>query len=245
MGVHVVTYCTNTTFLLALRLSLSKVNVPLILLPVNHAHRQPHWQKIYALSNLVQHFPPNDLILYADAYDTIVQQDGTVIYNSYLKYVLARNGNTDRALIFNGIGTKCFPYEIQSKAWPSNLLWNLDNARFTGTDACNKFKTKFPGENYALNSGLILGRAYMLQRFMGRVWALRKKPFYTDQSTVIAVAHVFSDLYVDSNSTLFQRPWRRSFCTAWDKFPYGNALAFHLTGLPSLRSQCRRLASRQ
>ncbi|WP_341247609.1 glycosyltransferase domain-containing protein [Nereida ignava] len=242
MSAYVVTYTTNTSMLLLLRLSLHLARTPLVVLPRNFAHAKSHWQKVYALTQLRHRFLATDVVLFADGHDTMVQQSPQTIHASYLAYVNEHGGNADTAIIFNGIGTRCFPYDLQRRAWPSNLLWHLNGTAFEGADACARFATLFPGPNHALNSGLVLGRAGVIQRFMERVWSLRLKPFYTDQSTVIAVAHVFGTVFVDSNNTLFARPWRHTFCDSWRAFPHRSVVAYHLTGLPTLRSRCWQLA---
>ena len=244
MLARVVTYSTNATLLLLLQQSLERVHVPLVTLPPNAAHREPYWQKIYALAHLEAHIPPSHLVLFADGFDTIVQQNASVIYSRFHEFARQQRADPARALVFNGIGTRCFPYDLQSEKWPSDVIWEINGKEFTGADACRRFQARFRGANHALNSGLILGRASSLQKFMDHVWHLRYKPFYTEQSAVIALAHVYASVYVDSNNTLFGRPARPLLCSSWTNFPHGSVLAYHLTGLPSLRSRCRSLAYR-
>ncbi|KAL9178781.1 hypothetical protein ACHAXT_003912 [Thalassiosira profunda] len=158
-----------------------------------------HFVKVDVMRKVDAMVPsPDDLVLFADAFDTLVTISAHEIVHHFNE--LERKYNLTNAVVFNGAGSKCFPFEM----WK----WKLDEgvmlsngANATGREICDGFRARFGGDNPCLNSGVYVGRARDIAAINQFVWENRGAARRTDQSLFMQASHAYRNMIVDSNST--------------------------------------------
>lgn len=175
--------------------------VPLKVIISRGAHK--YFVKVDAMRNIdtVVH-SPDDLVLFADAFDTLVTIPAGDIVRRFA--ALEEKLGLNNSVVFNGASAKCFPFE--SWNWKTDDVFTLSNGvNVTGREVCEGFRRRFGGANPCLNSGLYIGRARDIAEVNQFVWDNRNVVKYmTDQTLYMQAAKVFTNMVVDSNSTLFR-----------------------------------------
>ncbi|ETV98052.1 hypothetical protein, variant 1 [Aphanomyces invadans] len=139
-----------------------------------------HWLEHYVEKN--SDLDDDDLVLFTDAWDVIVQSSTQKLTDLFLKHTQG-----ERGLIFNGEPTcgdsfnndGMYGYKLRAKAWNIRLEPNQTPRLVGGHYMCNAIAAKtasntlVAGPNWSLGSGGILGDVQSLRAFLRRVTAIR------------------------------------------------------------------------
>ena len=181
---------------------------------------------------------PDDLVLFADAFDTLVTISAEEIIRRF--DAMEVQHNMTNTIVFNGAGMPCFPFELWQ--WETETVFTLSNGiNVTGTEICNNFRTRFGGNDPCLNSGLYVGRARDVAKLLQFVWENKDLKNFGDQSLIMQATKVFPNVIVDSNATLLKSAEQLtrsepSFC----KSPHGkdiNAGVLHFTSSAEFKAK--------
>ncbi|OQR96036.1 hypothetical protein ACHHYP_17199 [Achlya hypogyna] len=154
--------------------------------PGNTNFRFGQEKKIYWLLHYFENKPDlhdDDLVLFTDAWDVIVNGDSTTLTSLFLKQT-----NHNRGVIFNGEPTcgDSFviwgPYgdKLRNRNWRIQFEKGQTDRGISGNDMCSAIAAKtlsttlVPGPNWSLGSGGILGDVRSIRAFLRRVHEIRE-----------------------------------------------------------------------
>jgi len=171
-----------------------------------HVRLRSKWIKVHAMKNINQTFPNEDLILFMDAYDTLVTASSEDIILKFMKWKRRMQIVKDDIILFQGSDQHCYPFEQWH--WNENVTYHIFGENVTGPQVCQWFRDKNLGRDPALNAGLYIGTARAVSDLMNLVWELRNEDNNGDQGmTQLATWFRKDAVWVDSNSSVLA--WAR------------------------------------
>ncbi|OQS05991.1 hypothetical protein THRCLA_01931 [Thraustotheca clavata] len=155
--------------------------------PGNTNNRFGQEKKLYWLLHYIEKKPDlhdDDLVLFTDAWDVIVNGDTTKLTELFLKHT-----NHERGIIFNGEPTcgdsfgiwGSYGDKLRNRNWRIKFEKKQTERGISGNDMCSAIAAKtlsntlIPGPNWSLGSGGILGDVKSIREFLQRVHQIRKE----------------------------------------------------------------------